>query len=220
MHSRLLAATAVCLIASAGPVAAQGAQDTTSRRQNEAPARVQDRPPEPANPMPEGETPPDVSDYQTPKAPGTEATPGPAPGVPATPPGAPETPSTSPATTPDSLEPSAGGRLQPLEAYLDEEGESRLKAGGDRREQLVGKPVIMPSGEQAGTINEFVVRDGRNYAHLTLPKTPGDRQREVVAPYEMLSVSPQGDRVMIQAQSRDELKKLPQFLPESFQPIR
>ena len=219
MRSHLLAATALGLLMNAAPVLAQGTQDTPSQ----SPVGAQGRPPEPAGPLPDGQQPQDQTDYQTPAEPGqaTGASPtAQTPGVPATPPGAPETPSTSPATSAGVVEPSAGGAMLPLEKYLTENGDDRLGTLGDRRRQLIKKPVVMPSGETAGTINQFVIRDGRNYAHLTLPKTSEDRERDVVAPLEMLSVSPDGERVVIEAQSRDELKKLPQFMSDSFQTVR
>lgn len=202
MRTHLLAAAALCLLMNAAPVLAQTAQD---------------RPPEPAGPTSEGETSVDQTDVQTPEE----------PGVPATPPGAAETPSTSPAASagasPSTVEPSVGGAasggMLPLDQYLTQSGESR-EVLGDRRRQLVDKPVVMPSGEEAGTISDFVVRDGRNYARLTLPKTPDDRERDVVAPLENLSVSPGGERVVINAQSRDELKTLTNYMPDSFQKMR
>ena len=219
MRSHMLAATALGLLVNAAPVLAQGTQGTAS----EPSVGMQGRMSRPAVPLPESEQPQDKADYQAPADPGqaTGATPtAQTPGVPATPPGAPETPSTSPATSVGAVEPSAGGAMLPLEKYLTEDGEDRLGTLGDRRRQLIKKPVVMPSGEAAGSINEFVIRDGRNYAHLTLPKTSDDREREVVAPLEMLSVSPDGERVVIEAQSRDELKKLPQFMFDSFQTVR
>jgi len=223
MGRYLLAATAIWLAANAAPAVAQGAQDTTSRQQNEAPVSAQDRPPEPANPLPEGEDRPDVRDYQTPAEPGKEALPGPAPGtrttrpgVPAIPPGAAETPSTPPATSPRDVEPSAGGGLPA--GYVSVE--KYLEADLGKRQDLAGKPVVLPDGEQVGTINEFVVRDGRRYAHLSLSKTASDRKREVVVSLDKLYLSPDGDRVRLEAGSREELEKLPEYLPESYQSVR
>lgn len=215
MRSHLLAASALCLLMNTATVLAQEAQD---------------RPPAPVSPLPEDETPQDQTDYQIPAEPAPTAAQGPAaqtPGVPATPPGAPETPSTAPATSPaasaelsqSAVEPAAGGMV-PMDKYLSENGETSRQMLGERRSQLIKKPVFMPSGEEAGTIQDFVVRDGRNYALLTLPKTSDDRERDVVAPLAILSVSSGGDRVVIQAESRAELKKLPGFMPDGFQKMK
>lgn len=228
MARYLLAATAICLVAHAPLANAQGAQDSTSRQQNEAPVSVQERPPQPKNPLPQSDAPPDVRDYQTPSEAGKAVVPGasPAPpvtipGAPVTPPGAVETPSMPPAssqptTSPRDVEPSAGAALPlgyiALDKYLAQEG--------IKRSYIIGKPVVLPNGQQVGTLAQLVTRNGQRYAHLTLPETPYDRERDVVASLERLFLAPDGDRVRIDAGSRQELQDLPEYMPESYQTVR
>ncbi|WP_310593371.1 PRC-barrel domain-containing protein [Pedomonas mirosovicensis] len=208
MRHLLLVASAVCVLSE--PVMAQGAQDTTSRRQDEAPLTAQD-PPVPETPGPNG-----TRDYQTPAGtspvtPGTPpGVPTPEPGTPKVPPGAPETPSRSPAT----IEPSAGipQGYQPMEEFL--------KQDGVKRSQLVGRPVATLDGQQVGSISEFVSRDSRQYAHLTLDRAQDSPQQDVVISLDKLQVSQGSQTIIIEAQSRSDLEKLPKYDPDNFQTVR
>lgn len=215
MRTYLLIATAICGFPGMALAGVQGVQDTTSRQQNEAPVSAQERPAVPESPVPESEPPPDMRDYQAPAESSQTVTPGASPRVPATPPGAAETPSTSPATSPSNIEPSAGGAaIPPGYQRLD-----KIFAGrGIKLRQLVKRPFVLIGGVQAGTVNEFVVRDGIKYAHLSLPKTPDDdRSREVVVGLDKIFISPDGNTIMVAGRTRKELANLPQYLPESYQ---
>lgn len=205
MRTSLFAATAVSaiwLLPGGALAALQGAPSTAPLPQHQAVPGT----PAQQDAISGTEPPPDLPDYQAP-AESVKS------GIPAVPPGAVETPSTSPA----DVEPAAGvGAVpqgyQPLEAYLETDA--------DKRAQLVRRPVALMGGETVGMLNAFVVRDGVHYAHLSLPKTESDPGREVVAGLDKLFISPDGNTIVIDARSRAELEKLPEYQIESYQRLR
>lgn len=225
MRRHIMAVTAFCIflssaVAQVALVNAQEAQSAHSRQKSGAPATTPEPVPEPANPLPEGQAPQSQPDHQTPAAPNAiPGSTGQKPGVPLIPPGAAETPSTSPATPSGPVEPSATVMLS-LDAYLGKSDANRGKEHGDKRRRLIGRSVLLPDGGDGGAINGFVVRNGRNLVRLALPETPNDKAREVVVPSDMLFITSDGDRVVIKAQSRDDLKNLPEFRPENYEKVK
>ena len=213
MRYPLLVASAVCVLAGAPAGMAQVAQEPASRQQGETPIVGQEPSP------PESPAPGDTRDYQTP-AETSPIAPDTPPGTPATPPGAPETPSRSPVTDPADVEPSAGAPqaagvppgYQTVSAYLEEEG--------NKRRDLVGRPVATLAGERVGEISEFVVRSSRHYAHLSLEGTQDSPAREVVVSLDKLHAGKGSEVVIVEVQDRSELEDLPRYDPANFQTVR
>lgn len=210
MQYALFAATAACALASASASLAQSVPAPGSPQQDEAPAMTQE-PRLPENPAPD-----DTKDYQAPAEAGPETPRTPA-DVPPTPPGAAETPSRAPAD-PSAIEPSAGAMealpqgYQTVEAYLEEEG--------NKRRDLVGRPVTTLAGEKVGVLSEFVVRDSRHYAHLSLDRSGDNPAREVVVSLDKLHASKGGQAVIVNARGRSELEDLPRYDNANFQTVR
>lgn len=230
MHKRLITASAAfCLAAGGALAAADSAQDTTSRRANEAPVGTQDRPPVPA------EQQPDRRDYSVPnRTDPTTPTPAPDTTMPSgtTPSGTAPSGTTGTGTASPGAAPATGsqpggrqgggmteaGRGAVPQGY--EDLSQRYRTNGRSPRELVGRPVTNLDNQRLGTVREVVTRDGRRFAVIELDPNGANRERQVVVAFERLFANQEGQSLLLNTRGRGDLDRMPRYDARSFQPVR
>lgn len=83
---------------------------------------------------------------------------------------------------------------------------------GFRTSQLKGKTIVNDTGENIGTIDDFiVVRDNSLFAVLQVGGFLGIGSRLVAVPYNSLRIDDGGKKVVLPGGSKEQLKELAEF---------
>lgn len=88
-------------------------------------------------------------------------------------------------------------------------------------EELIGKSVANPNGENLGEIEDLVInpQSEEMFAVVGVGGFLGLGEKKVTIPYNDLQMA--GDQIIVlTAQTKDQLKELPEYLEENFRPLR